>query len=394
MLDDVERSLLARIAAGDDVAADAIAAHWLDHGDAARGRFVQVERALVFDADDADLLAERRHLLRKHRERWWAAVRASGFSPDALAFVGGFVATPLVLGAGERDLVDELFRLSPRLYRDRGDAGITSRTIHDARAATAADPDGDAGDPVLLVTGDASAVGEPPPVNQLVLRDRALSRVGPALVLPGGVDVARVLGVRATGNPLSLAAPGAALGVSFAVSVAIEACRALAPLHTSGHRHGRITPENILLDAAGNAIVVSLYPTDWVDPDVPWRHEWMWHLAPEQLPGPEDDPRTDVFALGLVMATLVSGRHPAARAATTPHELMLALRDRRLELPEASALPPAIAAVLRAALGAADDRFPDALALGRALAGAAAADAVPFGSAIIADTLDHVDHAS
>ena len=266
--------------------------------------------------------------------------------------------------------------------------------MHAARATTAAEvrgthpagaigsdlgADDTRGTPVRLLLGEA----EPSPVNQLALRGRAVTRTGSALVLPAGVDVASVLGVRATDDPMSVARPGAALGASFAASVAIEACRALAPLHAGGQRHGRITPENVLLDDTGSAAVVSLYPLEWADPRVPWRFEWMWHLAPEQLPGPEDDPRTDVFALALVMATLVAGRHPAS-AGATELDVMVALRERRLVLPD---LSPQLAAALRVALAAPEDRYPDAVAFGVALAAAATADAVPFGSAIIADVL-------
>jgi hypothetical protein len=386
VLDAAERQLLARVADGDDAAADALAELWMKRGDKPRGKFVQVERALAQRSrDDAELLAARRHLLRKHRERWWAPALAAGFPLDALGFIRGFIAAPLVLGADEP--ADELRRLSPLIYRDGGESGCTARSVRAARVSTA---ETEHGAPVLLKTcvPDDTArhmreLAEPMPANRLVQRGHAITRTGKALVLPGGIDVARVLGVRADADPLSLRADGNRLGVAFAVSVAIETCRALAPLHGAGERHGRLTPENILLDGDGRATVVSLYPAEWTEPRVPWRYEWMWHLAPEQLPGPENTPRTDVFALALVMATLVDGRHPAA-ASTTERELVLALRDRRLVLPD---LPLPIAAVLRRALGDVDDRHADAIAFGNALVAAAAASGVPVGAAIVADLL-------
>jgi hypothetical protein len=381
-----ERQLLARVAEGDDAAADALAALWIERGDKARGKFVQVERALAQPSrDTTELLAARRHLLRTNRERWWAPALAAGFPLDALGFVHGFIAAPLVLGPDEP--ADELRRLSPLIYRDHGESGCTYRSVHAARASTA---ETERGAPVLLKTrppGDTGhhmrELGDPLPPNRLAQHGHAITRSGKALVLPGGIDLARVLGVRAHEDPLALRATGAPLGAAFAVSVAIETCRALAALHAAGERHGRLTPENIVLGRDGGASVVSLYPVEWTDPRVPWRYEWMWHLSPEQLPGPENTPRTDVFALALVMATLVDGRHPAADS-TSERELMLALRDRHLVLPE---LPLPIAGVLRRALGDVDDRHPDAIAFGNALGAAATAARVPFGPEIVADAL-------
>jgi hypothetical protein len=388
-LDATERRLLARVAVGDGGAADALAELWIARGDKPRGRFLQVERALMVPSrDNTELLASRRHLLRKHRERWWAPAVAAGFGPDALAFVHGFVATPLVLGAAEPD--DELRRLSPLLYRDLGASGCSHRAVHAARQSTA---ELDHGAAVLLKTSPSGddrlaalhvrELDDPLPVNRLASHGHAMTRAGKAFVLPGGVDLARVLGVRAGDDPMSLRAAGARLGVGFAVAVALETCRALAPLHARGERHGRLTPENIILDDAGRAAVVSLYPIEWTEPRVAWRYEWAWHLSPEQLPGPEHDPRTDVFALGLVMATLVDGRHPAS-ASANELDLMLALRDRRLALPN---LPPALAAVLGRALAHRDDRYADATAFGNALVAAANSAGVAAGPAVIADAL-------
>jgi serine/threonine-protein kinase len=99
------------------------------------------------------------------------------------------------------------------------------------------------------------------------------------------------------------------------------------------------------------------------------------YMAPEQATGARDlDARADIYALGAMMYYCLTGRPPFE--GDTPFALMMAhVRD---EVPPPSTLRPGLPedleqVVLRCLAKKPDDRYPDARALGRALAACAAA---------------------
>src|SRR5688500_17367600 len=68
----------------------------------------------------------------------------------------------------------------------------------------------------------------------------------------------------------------------------------LGPRHARGEVHGAITPEHVRFDAAGRATLAAP-PDDGASPA-----PWPAYLSPEQIDGRPADPRSDVYALGLL----------------------------------------------------------------------------------------------
>jgi hypothetical protein len=349
MLDPVERSLLARIAAGDDAARDVLADHWIAHGDAARGTFVRLQLEQAVRPEDPALDAALQRLEIEHAARWQPA----GYPREHVGFERGFTRVPLVITG---DPTDELFRASPLLYRELALSPCSTGTIVEARAMT---PDGE-GELVLLKTvrpGWPARVFDrdilqPNAVNQLAMLGRAVRRDGLALVLPGGRDVASLLGVRSVGDPETGPRPrGTALGNNFALAVARGTCHALAQLHAARAVHGQLTPENIIIGRTGTFHVVDLYPAPvFADTYMPWAHETGWYIAPELVRGEPPTERSDLFSLALIACTLVDGVHPAHAASGLAR--FEAIRDGRLALPP---MLPGLDRVLRRVLF---DRLP------------------------------------
>src|SRR6202000_689026 len=110
----------------------------------------------------------------------------------------------------------------------------------------------------------------------------------------------------------SLLASNPILPAHDAVEIGSKLCDALAALHTRGIVHGDIKPSNVMLEdcgrvglmvfgaarqfraAAPNAVMVGTLP----------------YLAPELIRGAVHSPQSDVYALGVLMFRLLTGRFP------------------------------------------------------------------------------------
>jgi len=99
---------------------------------------------------------------------------------------------------------------------------------------------------------------------------------------------------------------------------------ALACAHEAGITHGDLKPENVMRTADGRLKILD-FGLARVQPDVATARnptltqEGMLvgtpgYMAPEQLTGHSRDPRTDVFALGVLMYEFATGVHPFAAA--------------------------------------------------------------------------------
>lgn len=108
------------------------------------------------------------------------------------------------------------------------------------------------------------------------------------------------------------------LPAELALRVIEEVCGALAEAHSQGILHRQLKPEKIMLcDDAGQARVRLLGTTvpKLDDPYVPQTpHGIVYgtpcYMSPEQARGQLLDPRSDVYALGILLYELLSGKPP------------------------------------------------------------------------------------
>jgi hypothetical protein len=117
------------------------------------------------------------------------------------------------------------------------------------------------------------------------------------------------------GKPLSERLP---VPADEAVRIAVQVCDALEYAHGKGVIHRDIKPENILIDGAGRVKVADFGIARIVRADTP---HWTvttpkgmlgtpHYMAPEAQQGAPPDARMDVYALGVVLYQMVSGRVP------------------------------------------------------------------------------------
>ena len=99
-----------------------------------------------------------------------------------------------------------------------------------------------------------------------------------------------------------------------AVSITRQICRALAAAHKRGIIHRDLKPQNILIDANGRVHVADfgLAQTFEVSSgDAPGRIIGTpAYMSPEQARGGEANARSDIYALGLIMYEMLTGRKP------------------------------------------------------------------------------------
>jgi serine/threonine-protein kinase len=222
---------------------------------------------------------------------------------------------------------------------------------------------------------------------------RRVIREGQALMRISSRHVVRILDVgelapwgpylvleRLSGNNLAELAPlGRPWPWSTAVSCAVQACDALAAAHAVGIVHRDVKPSNLFLAEEGNERVLKVLDFGIAKQlgagqagSSTLTHGALGSpqfMSPEQIATPRAvDARTDLWALGVVVFRLVTGRYPFTGASIG--EITAAvLRARPPSLAESGGdAPPALQAVLDRCLRAKpDDRWPSAGELGRAL---------------------------
>ena len=95
-----------------------------------------------------------------------------------------------------------------------------------------------------------------------------------------------------------------------ALDVARDVCAGLAAAHGLGVIHRDLKPANVMVDGRGNARITD-FGLAALSSDLPGRRGFAGtpaYMAPEQLTGGEVTPRTDLYALGLLLYELFTGR--------------------------------------------------------------------------------------
>jgi serine/threonine-protein kinase len=148
------------------------------------------------------------------------------------------------------------------------------------------------------------------------LRHPHLVTVHDFLRLPDGTAVVVMELVEGGSLRDRLRAAPDGLPLDEAVTLIRQVAAALAAAHAEGVVHRDIKPENVLLDAAGQVRVtdfgmaLSLAPGAQRLTRTGATLGTPGYLAPEQLTGADTDARTDLFALGVLLYEMLTGRLP------------------------------------------------------------------------------------
>src|SRR5712691_3890533 len=163
------------------------------------------------------------------------------------------------------------------------------------------------------------------------------------------------------------------------VEIAAQVLSALDHAHGHGIVHRDVKPENILIARDGTVKVADFglaraYADSYVSQAEGTVTGTVQYLAPEQIQGEPADPRTDLYALGVVMFELLTGGPPYSGETS----LSIAYQHLTGQVPSPSHIAPAIEpamdqVVLRATAKDRGDRPPSATAMREEVARAAAA---------------------
>jgi serine/threonine protein kinase len=126
------------------------------------------------------------------------------------------------------------------------------------------------------------------------------------------------------GRTLGEAIPPDGLPFESLMGIAVPVADAVSAAHRRGIVHRDLKPRNIMLDAEGRVKVLDFglaqSPAPLPDGEISDRTTRSFgsrtisgtlaYMAPEQLQAEPTDPRTDVFALGVVLYEMATGRRP------------------------------------------------------------------------------------
>ena len=163
-----------------------------------------------------------------------------------------------------------------------------------------------------------------------------------------------------------------------AVEVARQICAGVAAAHERGVLHRDLKPANVMIDGEGHVRLtdfgLAMFATTGSDPksgsDPNIRAGTPAYMAPEQLAGREVTQRSDIYALGLVLYELFTGKR--VFEAATLNELMLLHESGSVSAPSSHVrdLEPTIErAIQRCLEREPSKRPPSALAVSAALPG-------------------------
>ena len=132
------------------------------------------------------------------------------------------------------------------------------------------------------------------------------------------------------GETLTRVIAGQPLNPRRAAELAAQVADALAEAHARGFVHGDVRPETVIVTPKGQAKLLELGQSKYTaagaaraavaraageDPGPP--HAALHYLSPEQALGDAADARTDIFSLGAVLYTMLTGKPPFEGASSS-----------------------------------------------------------------------------
>ncbi|HZQ17790.1 MAG TPA: serine/threonine-protein kinase [Terriglobales bacterium] len=174
-----------------------------------------------------------------------------------------------------------------------------------------------------------------------------------------------------TGQPLSkMLNRTRKLPLATALQFAHEIAEALDYAHTQGVIHRDIKPSNILITEDNHAKIAD-FGVAWLSHEMGQNGEVVGspaYMAPEQMSGKQADARSDLFSLGVVLYTMITGFRPfQGNSAKTVVFKVMNIEPVPVTSLQSDIPPELNAIVSRAIAKNPDERYPSGAALARAL---------------------------
>jgi tRNA A-37 threonylcarbamoyl transferase component Bud32 len=155
-----------------------------------------------------------------------------------------------------------------------------------------------------------------------------------------------------------------AIPISEAIAIGIDVAEAIAAAHENGIVHRDVKPSNIMVGAEGNVRLADFGVARVIGGEHTSQGVMigsMGYMSPEQASGKEADPRSDLYALGIVIFEMLTGTPPFS---PTIESLAKRLVDPPPALPPRVPAPPTLARALEKAMQPErEDRYPDVRAM-------------------------------
>jgi serine/threonine-protein kinase len=99
-----------------------------------------------------------------------------------------------------------------------------------------------------------------------------------------------------------------------ALEIARQLCAGLAAAHSKGVIHRDLKPANIMLDGQGHVRITDFGIAGMVERIRDVGSGTPAYMSPEQLAGKDVTPRSDIYALGIVLCELLTGKRPPLKS--------------------------------------------------------------------------------